>query len=41
MSNDDPAMTLQEGTGPMRVLCVDDHVIIGMAMRATIDAALT
>jgi chemotaxis response regulator CheB len=32
-------MTLQEGTVPIRVLCVDDHVIIGMAMRATIDAA--
>lgn len=32
-------MTLAEGTDPIRVLCVDDHVIIGMAMRATIDAA--
>jgi DNA-binding NarL/FixJ family response regulator len=32
-------MTLPEGTGLIRVLCVDDHVIIGMAMRATIDAA--
>jgi DNA-binding NarL/FixJ family response regulator len=32
-------MTLQKETGPIRVLCVDDHVIIGMAMRATIDAA--
>jgi DNA-binding NarL/FixJ family response regulator len=31
-------MTLPEGTGPIRVICVDDHVIIGMAMRATIDA---
>jgi|SRR3954452_11025393 DNA-binding NarL/FixJ family response regulator len=39
MSNDDPAMMLQEGTDSIRVLCVDDHVIIGMAMRATIDAA--
>jgi DNA-binding NarL/FixJ family response regulator len=32
-------MMLQEETDPIRVLCVDDHVIIGMAMRATIDAA--
>ena len=39
MFKDDPAMTLREATGPIRVLCVDDHVIIGMAMRATIDAA--
>src|SRR3954447_5170936 len=31
-------MTRQAGTSPIRVLCVDDHVIIGMAMRATIDA---
>jgi DNA-binding NarL/FixJ family response regulator len=39
MFKDDPAMTLPEGKDPIRVLCVDDHVIIGMAMRATIDAA--
>jgi DNA-binding NarL/FixJ family response regulator len=32
-------MTLTGGADPIRVLCVDDHVIIGMAMRATIDAA--
>src|SRR5690349_15394814 len=32
-------MTPEGKTGPIRVLCVDDHVIIGMAMRATIDAA--
>jgi DNA-binding NarL/FixJ family response regulator len=39
MTDDEPVMTLQAGAGPIRVLCVDDHVIIGMAMRATIDAA--
>jgi DNA-binding NarL/FixJ family response regulator len=32
-------MTHSASKGPIRVLCVDDHVIIGMAMRATIDAS--
>lgn len=32
-------MTHPASKGPIRVLCVDDHVIIGMAMRATIDAS--
>ena len=32
-------MTHCASKGPIRVLCVDDHVIIGMAMRATIDAS--
>ena len=34
-----PAMTRPAANGRIRVLCVDDHVVISMAMRATIDAS--
>ena len=32
-------MTRPAANGRIRVLCVDDHVVISMAMRATIDAS--
>ncbi|HYI68319.1 MAG TPA: response regulator transcription factor [Skermanella sp.] len=34
-----PAVTRPVGNDRIRVLCVDDHVVISMAMRATIDAS--
>jgi DNA-binding NarL/FixJ family response regulator len=37
--DDAPAMTRPVAKEPIRVLCVDDHAVISMAMRATIDAS--
>lgn len=37
--DDAPAMTRPDAKDPIKVLCVDDHAVMSMAMRATIDAS--